>query len=291
MATIATLNPSDVLDTVAKLLRLLEKELVEWSDYRSPIDSKTARRNLAAFLKLGCPRIKNDGTVVATPAVYEKARFILGQDFITPEEIVAAGIFKFSLPTGDKLAYSDEQCRDFVDNLPPEEVIQWCQRNGFMVVAGPPRPLSLKEIEDLQRFGEHYGGWYLDQHQRFSRRDQVEPGWLMLRKGLVPNSGGKTRPKQLQLISDTERVPNSAELAWGLTAYKATRHINLLRGVNARTSSLPFTEGYVVTVGMGSSRIMGGIVISSVLDDKCDDNNLGLASVRKAKTLSIDEEF
>ena len=58
MATIATL--SDALDTAAKFFRVMEKEGVERPHYQHPIDSKTARRNLAEFLKEGCPDISRE---------------------------------------------------------------------------------------------------------------------------------------------------------------------------------------------------------------------------------------
>ena len=62
MATIATL--SDALDTAAKFFRVMEREGVERSHYQHPIDSRTARRNLADFLKKGCSDIQVVGEFV-----------------------------------------------------------------------------------------------------------------------------------------------------------------------------------------------------------------------------------
>ncbi len=61
---IATLNPSNVLDTVAKLFRVLEKEGVEWPHYQRPINFRVARQNLAEYLKFGCQ--KPNGRSLAT---------------------------------------------------------------------------------------------------------------------------------------------------------------------------------------------------------------------------------
>ena len=53
MLNIATL--SDAHDTVAKLLRVLEKVGVTAEELERPISSETARQNLAKYLKAGCP--------------------------------------------------------------------------------------------------------------------------------------------------------------------------------------------------------------------------------------------
>ncbi len=55
IATLASF--SDNLDTLGKLLRVLEKEGVAWEQLTCPINNRTARRNLATYLKYGCPKI------------------------------------------------------------------------------------------------------------------------------------------------------------------------------------------------------------------------------------------
>lgn len=238
---IATRNPSDVLDTTAKLFRVLEGESVEWNHYRLPIDSRAARRNLAEYLKLGCPRVvKEDDTTVAAPTGYDLARTILGQDFITPEEIASAR----------GLTYTGEQLAAFADTFPSEEVIRWCQANNFMLIVGPPNPLSLLEIRDLkpEYFYSKTGGWYAEEKQRFSRDQKVRPAWLALRKEPVSGSTSKTWEEQIALLSGVEYVPNDAEVEWALTTYKAVRDVYLLSNIYVRTSSLD-SDGCHVRVG------------------------------------------
>lgn len=54
IATLAAV--SDNLDTVAKLMRVMEKAGVSWEQLSLPINNRKARGNLAAFLKDGCPK-------------------------------------------------------------------------------------------------------------------------------------------------------------------------------------------------------------------------------------------
>lgn len=266
---IASLNPSDVLDKTAKFFRVMEKAGVSWASYQLPIDNRTARRNLAEYLNLGCPKVKSDGQVVVTPANdYDLARTILGKDFITPEEIAIAR----------KLTYGDDVLRHFAETLPSEEVLQWLRDNGFVLVAGTPNPMSLLEVRNLnaQLFYTKSGGWYAEPKQKFSQNDKVTAEWLMLRKGIVPNSTSKTWDEQQKLLSEVEYVPNVAETTWGETTYKEVRNSWLFPNIYARTFS----------VGSGGNRVnfvysaVGGVDVYDYWDDYRNDY-LGLASARK----------
>jgi len=268
---ITPLNRSDVLDGAAKFFRIMEKEGVDWSLFQLPISSKTVRRNLAEYLKLGCPRVKKEEDSVApmvNVADYELARTILGTDFISPEEITQAR----------GLNYSDEQIIMFGDTLPYEEVITWCRKHDAVLIAGPPSPLSLLQIRDLrpEYFYSKSSGWYAERNQRFSREQKVETKWYVVRKGIVTNSTSRTWTEQLQLLSEVEYVPNDAELEWVLTTYKAVRNINLLSNVYARTASVD-SNGNPVIVGDFDAR--GLSVLSHWDDDRY--GSLGVASARK----------
>ena len=268
MNEIATLNPSDVLDKTAKFFRVMEKAGVGWERYQLPINNKTARRNLAEYLNLGCPKIK-DGQALVIPANdYDLARTILGKDFITPEDIaVARG-----------LTYSEEQLQYFAETLPSEEVLQWLRENGFVLVAGTPNPMSLLEVRNLnaQLFYSKEGGWYAEQKQKFSRDDKVVSEWLMLRKGIVPKSTSKTWDEQQKLLTEVEYVPNAPETTWGETTYKKVRNTWLFSNIYARTSSV-VSVGYRVYVGYSAN---GGVLVNGYWDDDRYDF-LGLASARK----------
>ena len=171
---------------------------------------------------------------------YDLARHILGQDFITPEEVAKAR----------GLVYTNELLQQFKDTIPSEDTLSCCQVNGFMLVVGPPQPMNLLEVRDLQPvyFYSKSGGWYADDSQKFSREDKVNPCWLALRKEPVPNSTRKNWNDQLQLLSDMEQVPNAPEEIWGLITYKAVRNVYLLPDKYVRTSSLD-SDGRRVPVG------------------------------------------
>ena len=268
MSEIAALNTSNTLDTVAKFHRLMEKAGVPWECFQLAINNKTARRNLAEYLNMGCPKLK-DGQTVASPANdYDLARTILGNDFISPEEVAEKR----------KLTYSDELLQHFAETLPSDEVLGWLRVNGFVLMAGPPTPMSLLEIRELnnQLFYSKSEGWFASDNQKFSRGDKVTAQWLMFREKIVPNSTNKNWDEQQKLLSEVEYVPNAAELCWGITTYKEVRDVLLLPDIYARTSSVD-ADGYRVYVGHFDG---DGLLVRDYSDGYCHDH-LGVASARK----------
>lgn len=265
---IAHPDPTAVLDTAAKFFRVMLKAGASFSDFTPPMQSVAKRKNLVEYLKLGCPKVRDDVTLNAAPSRYDIARLILGDDFITPEEVASAR----------GLVYTDEQTEALEANIPSDEVIAWCRGNGYMLIPSPPEAMSLIAIRSINRelFYSKEGGWYAD--QLFANQERTEAAsWLAIRKGNVPDSTGKKWKEQSALLSDVERVPNVAELSWALTTYKEVRGAYLMNGpVYARTSSLD-SAGYRVYVGRFVSLGLG--VYSCWDGSRCD--HLGVASARK----------
>ncbi len=198
---------------------------------------------------------------------YELARTILGKDFISPEEVAKSR---------KGVAYTDDQLSQFSDTVPSQEVLQWCRDNGYMVVAGPNRPMSLLEVRSLKsdHFYSKEGGWYAE--QTFAQNDKVETRWIMFRKEPVPGSTSKNWNEQQALLSADEVTPNVAEVAWCLTTYKAVRNIYLLPSIYVRTSSLD-SGGDRVYVGYFDA---GGLGVD-YWHDGIRDGPLGVSAGRK----------
>jgi len=197
---------------------------------------------------------------------YTLAQTILGKDFITPEEV--------SKSRG--LTYSEDQLAKFGDTLPSQEVLVWCRDNGYMVVAGPNKPMSLLEVREMKSgyFYSKSGGWYSD--QKFARNDKADTRWIVVRKEPVPDSTSKTWSEQQALLSDVEVTPNTAEVVWAITTYKAVRDIYLLPNIYVRTSS----------VVSGGARVSVGLFVDEGLDVFYWDgdirySNIGVSSARK----------
>lgn len=199
---------------------------------------------------------------------YELAREIIGNDFISPEEVAKAR----------RLTYTDELLAVFGQLLPSQDVLEWCRDNGFMLVAGAPRPMSLLEIRELElnHFYTKEGAWYTESSEAFARKEKVETKWYILRKDPVPDSTSKNWREQLTLLSKDEVVPNAAEMVWGITTYKAVRCVNLLPDMYVRTSSAS-TFGYRVNIGHFDA---DGLCFYVCLDDS-RRNSLGVSSSRK----------
>ena len=201
---------------------------------------------------------------------YSVAREILGNDFVSPEEIATAR---------RGVVYNPKQLLELGNTVPSKDVLEWCRDNGFMVVAGPSRPTSLLDIRELERshFYTKEGGWYANDSETFARNDKATCRWLILRKEPVPGSTNKTWNEQEKLLSEVEVVPNAAEMVWGMTAYKAVRGVYLLSSVYVRTSSVG-SFGDRVGVGLFGE---GGLGVHCWYDrDRYD--LLGVSSSRKS---------
>jgi len=260
------------LDTVAKFHRLLAKEGVGPDHINTPNNSVLKRRNLADYLKMGCPKVNDNGEVVTNqlPEGHELAHLILGDDYITPEEVA----------TAYGVSYSDEQLEHFADTLPDTQTILWLRTNGYMLIAGPPpTELNLLQVRELENklFYSKTEGWYAEEDQKFAQDDKVKAGeWLVIRKEAVPNSFSKTWNEQRGLITEVEHVPNAPEVSYAVTAYFKVRGIYLLRGKYVRTSSVSAGGGRV-SVGHFDE---GGLVVYGYYDDN-RDGDVGVASARK----------
>jgi hypothetical protein len=203
------------------------------------------------------------------PKGFALAMSILGDDFISPEDVANAYGFH----------YSDEQMTAFADTLPDEKTLQWLRTNGYMLLATPSSDMNLLQVRDHdnQLFFSKSKGWYAESQHTFSREDVVEAGqWLMVRKEPYLNSHKKTLNEQKDLLTDVEHVPNAPEVSYAVTAYFKVRDVYLLKGVSVRTSSVD-AGGYSVIVGSFDA---GGLsVVNHYGDDRY--NNIFVASSRK----------
>lgn len=101
MANIAPLsNISNSLDTIAKFVRVMEKEGVSFEDLLlNPINDMTARRNLAEFVRAGCPARgrfeKTHGPTLAKEKAQMKKTLRKLRYFLAPmmKEFVVRSIF------------------------------------------------------------------------------------------------------------------------------------------------------------------------------------------------------
>jgi len=260
------------LDTVAKFHRLLAKEGVESDHINVPNNSMVKRRNLADYLKMGCPKVNRNGEVVTNqlPKGHELARLILGDDYITPEEVA----------TAYGVSYTEEQIGHFADTLPSLERITWYKANNFMLVPGFIRDLNLLQVRELDNkvFYSKTEGWYAKDKEKFATDDKVKAGeWLAIRKEAVPNSFNKTWAEQQDLITEVEHVPNAPEVSYAVTAYFKVRGIYLLRGKYVRTSSVS-ADGDHVNLGYLDE---DGLYVHNRYWDGYRHDGFGVASARK----------
>ncbi|OGZ61594.1 MAG: hypothetical protein A3H51_02045 [Candidatus Spechtbacteria bacterium RIFCSPLOWO2_02_FULL_38_8] len=243
-----------------KLLRVLAEDGLNDEVPSILVNDRKARHLAVQFLNI---LAGSSGTVPS----YQRARDILGDDFISPQEVAEAR----------GVSYTEVQLSQLASTLPSKEVLQWARDNGFAVVAGPPSEMNILGIRDLnpQLFWSKQSGWYAESSEKFARKDTTGTTWLVLRKDPVTNSTRKTWSEQQELLTDVERVPNAAEAAWFFTTYAAVRGTRLVPNGYVRTSSVD-SDGDHVHVGFDD----GGLGVSSSWYGYCGDG-IGVASARK----------
>lgn len=239
---------SEVLGRVAKLARLLEGLGVPWEAWQWPIDDPAFRARLASYWQAR-------GDIFAPYAV---ARLALGDDLITPEEIMAK---RKPEPQKGKeivpLVYTPDQLATFQRTLAALSLdyLKWLVEHNYALVAGPPESKNLLGVRklDYSLFSDVASRWYNEAEQKFSREEEAEVVWHAIRKDHVPDStDDMTYTAKCDLLLPEEQVSTAVKVAWVCTTYAKVRGVCLHKGVWVLTSSrgakYPRCEPYRVIV-------------------------------------------
>ncbi len=150
-----------------------------------------------------------------------RAQTVLGDDFISVEDIMSAGLGVYTLAQVKQLAMT----------IPSRKVLEELKRNDYGLVPQPTskdflKLISLREIEYVALPGGQ---------------------WLAIKKTPVLGSGFHTWCEQLQLLKGGERVPTILEAAWFLLAFRTVRRQQLftylLRTSTQDVSAAPHSLG------------------------------------------------
>ncbi len=205
---------------------------------------------------------------------YTLARSILGNDFISADEIM----------TARGVQYTEDQLIELGRKLPDQATLEAIRDAGMMLVAGPPTAMSMLDVRAVHAdFFYSKGpeqddsGWYDDAGEKFARNDKTDAlGWIAFRKEPVEDSLSKNWEEQQALVAEPMMIPNAAEATWALTTFKAVRDIYLLDELYVRTSSVD-SDGDRVDVGDFDA---DGLDVRSYWDDH-RDSSLGVSASRK----------
>ena len=180
------------------------------------------------------------------------ARLILGDDFISPQEIADA--------SGNRIKYNEEQLQRYKNTIPSEEILLCCRDQGYLLIPGPPCSMPLHGIQQLypeafyrnlwkKANDKKTKEWYEHEGQNFFSKDAVNPGWIVISKGIIPESLNKSWFEQPEILSCRERIANGAESAWAFLNYRAIRDETLFSEAQVRTSSTSGKMNWPVMVG------------------------------------------
>ena len=246
------------------------------SHWQKPIDNIHNRRNLAGYLKAGCPKIDPNGAVVQStlPDSEELTQLILGDDYLPAEK--TAEVFGFQ--------YSDAQLEHLAETLPTDlETLLLLKTYGCMLAAGPNEDTNYLGVKTLigTRPDELNKYWYVREKEKFARNEFVKAArWMIIRKTPVENSTNKTWEEQFSLIPNGYGVPNAAEMVYAMEAYLKVRGVRLFKfGISlthVRTSSV-LADGDHLFVGGVTHR--NGIHVGRC-PDSYRGNDLGITYVQ-----------
>lgn len=202
-------------------------------------------------------------------AKYDLARSILGDNFLTPQEVAKAR----------GIVFTNKQLETLANTLPTAEELQSLRKDDYILVPGPADPKSLLDIRIMNpaHFYTKESGWYANDDQVFSRNDKATVRWFKVPKTVyLAGSLSKNLDEQTAMVPKDHYVLNAGELAWVVTTYHAVRGIYLLPSHYVRTISVN-ADGNRVYLGNFDSL---GLDVRRYFGDS-RAGNLGLAVARK----------
>lgn len=192
------------------------------------------------------------------PSTYESARKILGEDFITPEE-VSESVWHARQPKYD---YTQAQILELQKTIPSAAFLVWCKENDYAVIPPPPEPTSIIDIFD--RHGWMFSDKTIWWHEKGKERDKLlkEPvafKWLAIRRTRPEELASLTAAEQDTLVKarKIEHIPSSSEVLWFMMVLLKVRSDFLYGDWFVRTSSLS-SQGEPIAI----SGMAGGYGIS-----------------------------
>lgn len=137
------------------------------------------------------------------------------------------------------LVYSLPQLHQLKRSLPAMYLLGELAREGWLLLPGPPRQLSLLDMQRLAPgfFAPKGEYWRLLQRGPYAANDRVDCRWLLLSDGALAQSADKNWWQQVALLRSGQVVPNVAELAWCMALLAMSRRGNVPRW-QVRTSSI-----------------------------------------------------
>ncbi len=195
------------------------------------------------------------------------ARLIMGKSFLGIEEV--------SRHFG--VSFTQKQIRELA-RIPFTEAELEAVKDTHVLVACCP--MSILEICEVapQLFWQGKNAWY--NSQNFAD-EKVKPGWLLIRKDIVPRSADKTWHEQRAMPAEDEEIPRACELTYSLILYALENGERLLPNVYARTatvcSAIHSGGAHVGIGGFGAD----GLSIHTSPDSHCWYSR-GVSSIRKS---------
>jgi len=257
---VANLEPSDVVALTSECLRLLLESDLSLEDMLKVINDETFRRELIHFW-----RGKNEKIEIEEPESHQRARKIMGQNFLGFSEVAT------------EFGITNEQIKALGEIPFSEEVLRECAQTHVLVAY---TGLSIIEIRKKMK----QGYFYKDDISWFNCRDfaseQGEISWLLIQKKPVEGSTQKYWKDKVTLINDeTEEVPKANQLTFAIMLLYKTTDERMFEDTYVCTSSRKTSYDHI-SLGEFDSN---GLTFDEEHDHNRDEYT-GLSSAKKIPT-------
>jgi hypothetical protein len=200
---------------------------------------------------------------VVTPCALKRAKDIMGDNCILPEEV----------EKHLRVEYSEKELESLSAVPWSEETLESLKDTHILLPGHPLSILEIREKAPKKTFYSYGDAWYND--QPFAMKEKVELRWYLIRKDIQPNSTSKTYQEQLATLSRDEENPRAVEMVYAMTLYWLARKEKLFTDYWARCRDLD-SDGSRVFV----SFFDGGLYVNYDWGDSRYDY-VGVASSRK----------
>lgn len=168
---------------------------------------------------------------------YSYVRKVLGKNFISPEDVTR--IFP-------NLKFTERQKKIFIRTLPKRSVIDYCYKHNFVLVATPPKELSLLQVVNLkpEEFfsPEREEKWY--ENKSFFKNVKIKKSeWLIIAKR---NCVGFSKHMGQTKLNNKFYVPNITELSWVVLVVKIFSDFYLFNNFSILSSTKIYQKGNII---------------------------------------------
>ncbi len=133
--------------------------------------------------------------------------------------------------------YSEEELAWYSVNQPTRAILEWCRVNDCVIVAAPPKEITLRDLLRLDSRKRLTISEGLCNQHAFANEKTSAMCWLLLRTSALPGTSKCDAESARVQIPEIVEIPNAADLYWCIRAIYQKHKIRLFEKSYMSTSS------------------------------------------------------